>query len=244
MIMKNTNTVKAEFHVHTNFSNDSLLNKYLILLMCKIKQIGLLAITDHNEIEGAVRIGKFLNKYGIEVIVGEEIMTSSGEIIGLYLTDKIEPGLPVEETIKKIKDQNGIVYLPHPFDEKRYKTVLNSKMQEKYKEYFDFIEIHNGRNINLKFSNRQKELQQKMKINKIIGSDAHTFIELGRNYIEMELPTRENIIECVQKGVFHEKKCIKVSHFLTKIDRIIKLIEKGDFNGVCRIIIKRCKRKK
>lgn len=242
--MRKKNVVKAEFHVHTNFSNDSMLNKYLILLMCKIRQIGLLAITDHNEIEGALQVKSFLNKYNIEVIVGEEIMTSCGEIIGLYLTDKIEPGLSVEETIKKIKAQNGIVYLPHPYDEKRYKTVLNHKMQEEYKEYFDFMEIHNGRNINMQFSDKQKELQEKMKVNEIIGSDAHTFIELGRNYIEMELPTRENIIECVGKGVFHKKECIRVVHLLTKIDRIIKLIGRGDFNGIYRIIVRKCKRKK
>ena len=96
--------IKAEFHIHTRYSKDSILNKYFILIMCKIKGIKLLAITDHNEIKGALKYSKFLKKHNIDVIIGEEIMTNCGEIIGLFLTKRIEPNLSVEETINLIKE--------------------------------------------------------------------------------------------------------------------------------------------
>lgn len=235
--------IRAEFHTHTRFSKDSILNKFFILFMLKLKKIKLIAITDHNEVKGAIKYQKFLKKFNIDVIVGEEVMTDSGEIIGLFLNKKIEPFQSPELTVKQIKEQNGIVYLPHPYDEKRYKTVLKEEKQIKLKDEIDFIEIHNGRNISEKYSDNQKEIQQKLKITSIIGSDAHTFIELGRNYIEIEYTNiddfKNNMKDIVEKSVFHKKKCIKLAHTITKFARIIKMIEKGEFNELYRTIFKR-----
>ena len=235
--------IRAEFHVHTRYSNDSILNKFLILLMCKLRKIKLLAITDHNQIKGAVKYKKFLEKFNIEVIVGEEIMTECGEIIGLYLNKKIDANLSVKETISKIKQQDGLIYLPHPYDEKRHKTVLKTEMQQRYKDYFSFIEIHNGRNISEKFDDKQREIQQNLNITPIIGSDSHTFFEIGRNYIEMEYDGKENLIKNIENATFHKAKSLKLAHLVTKIARIIKMIEKGDFNGIYRTIIRKSKRK-
>lgn len=235
--------IRAEFHTHTRFSKDSILNKFFILLMLKLKKIKLIAITDHNEVKGAIKYQKFLKKFNIDVIVGEEVMTDSGEIIGLFLNKTIEPLQSPEQTVKQIKEQNGIVYLPHPYDEKRYKTVLKEEKQIKLKDKIDFIEIHNGRNISEKYSDKQKDIQQKLMITPIIGSDAHTFIELGRNYIEIEYTNIEdfknNMKYIVEKSVFHKKKCIKLAHTITKFARIIKMIEKGEFNELYRTIFKR-----
>ena len=111
---------KSEFHVHTRYSKDSILSYWLLLLILKIKKINTVAITDHNEVAGALKYKDKFKKHGIELIVGEEIFTNKGEIIGLGLTTKIEPDLSPKETIKQIKEQNGIVYVPHPYDEKRY----------------------------------------------------------------------------------------------------------------------------
>lgn len=238
--------IRAEFHTHTRFSKDSILNKFFILFMLKLKKIKLIAITDHNEVKGAIKYQKFLKKFNIDVIVGEEVMTDSGEIIGLFLNKKIEPFQSPELTVKQIKEQNGIVYLPHPYDEKRYKTVLKEEKQIKLKDEFDFIEVHNGRNISEKYSDKQKDIQQKLKITPIIGSDAHTFIELGRNYIEIEYTNIEdfknNMKDIVEKSEFHKKKCIKLAHTITKFARIIKMIEKGEFNELYRTIFKRCRK--
>lgn len=236
---------KTEFHVHTRYSKDSILSYWLLLLVLKIKKINTVAITDHNEVAGALKFKDKFKKHGIELIVGEEIFTNKGEIIGLGLTSKIEPDLSPKETIKQIRRQNGIVYIPHPYDEKRYKTVLIEEEIKKNKNEIDFIEVHNGRNISSKFDEKQNEIAEKYKLTKIIGSDAHTFFELGRNYILTENKiTIDNLMNEYKNVKFNEKKCINFAHQWTKVARVITLIGKGDFHGIVGIVKKKLKRKK
>lgn len=233
---------KTEFHVHTIFSKDSLLSYWFLLIMLKIKKINTIVITDHNEICGAIKYKQKMKKYGIEVIVGEEIFTNKGEIIGIGLNKKIESGLTPKETIRLIKEQNGLVCVPHPYDEKRFKTVLDIKEIYKNKKNIDFIEVHNGRNLKFEFSIKQEEIAEKYKIKKIIGSDSHTFFEVGRNYII----SNKKIVDIDDfKKIdlnFNKKNCIKFSHKCTKIVRIMKIILGGNINELFRIINKKCRR--
>lgn len=236
---------KTEFHVHTRYSKDSTLSYWLLLLVLKLKKINTVAITDHNEIAGALKFKDKFKKYGIEVIVGEEIFTNKGEIIGLGLTEKIEPDLSPKETIKQIRKQKGLVYVPHPYDEKRYKTVLVEEEIAKNIKEIDFIEVHNGRNVSSRFDEKQKEIAEKYNLTKIVGSDAHTFFELGRNYIITDkLITMDNLKAEYKNVKFKEKKCIKLAHQWTKMARIITLVGKGDFYGIIRIIKKKINRGK
>ena len=236
--------MRLEVHTHTKYSHDSLLNKWFYLIMLKIRKINAVAITDHNEIKGAIKFRNFLKKYNITVIVGEEIFTEKGEIIGLFLDSKIEPGLSVEETIIEIKKQGGIVYIPHPYDEKRYKTVLPESEISKYIESIDMIEIHNGRNSRKFFSEKQLLIANKYtNVHQVIGSDAHTFIELGRNYNIIEEFTNVEEFKRNLQNVTHVKKeCIQLAHQITKIVRIIKLLREGKFREIYRIINRRIKK--
>lgn len=236
--------IKIEFHIHTIASKDSIQSKFLMLLMCKIKKIDVLAITDHNEISYAQKNKKFFEKHNIKIIVGEEIFTRDGEIIGLFLTQKITPNLSVEDTVKLIKQQKGLVYIPHPYDEKRAKTVLKIEALEKIKNEIDFIEINNGRNIDEKFSIKQNEIAEKYKLRKIVGSDAHTFYELGRNYCLIKEFQKDTLIKNIEQGEFYCKKCIKFAHKNTKIVKIVKILIKGDFNEFNRIIKRKFKRRR
>ena len=235
--------MKVEFHVHTRYSKDSTLGLLFVLLMCKIKKIDCIAITDHNEIMGAKKYKEKLKRHNIDVIVGEEIFTSDGEIIGLFLNEKILPGLSPKETIKEIKRQGGIIYVPHPYDEKRKKSVLKEEYINKFAKYIDLIEVHNGRNLEKEYDIKQKEISEKINILPIIGSDAHIFWELGRNYVIIDSIERENIIEAIKRAKFKEARCIKISHKVTKYIKAIKMIFKGDINGLFRIINKKCRRK-
>ena len=135
---------KTEFHVHTRYSKDSCLNYLMLLLMLKIKKIDTIVITDHNEIKGALKYQKKLQKHHINVIVGEEIFTTKGEIIGLNLNKRIQEGLTPLQTIKEIKKQNGIVYIPHPYDEKRYKKVMRKRSTHRHLKEND---IHRLRDV-------------------------------------------------------------------------------------------------
>lgn len=236
---------RTEFHVHSRYSKDSILSYWLIILILKIKKINTVAITDHNEISGALKFKNKFKKYNIELIVGEEIFTSKGEIIGLGLTSKIDSGLSPEETIRQIRAQKGIVYIPHPYDEKRYKTVLIEDEIRKNKDEIDFIEVHNGRNINIKFDEKQNEIAEKYNLTKIIGSDAHTFFELGRNYVVTENKiTFDNLKDEYKNVTFNKRKCINFAHRWTKIARIITFVSKGDFYGIIRTIKRKFKREK
>lgn len=233
---------KAEFHMHTAYSHDSILTKYFLFLVCKIKKIKYIAITDHNEIKGAIKYKKFFEKHGINVIVGEEIFSKDGEIIGLFLEKKINPGLSIEDTVKEIKKQNGIVYVPHPYDEKRLETVITPDALKKIHKDVDLIECHNGRNIKEEFSVKQNEIAGKYKITKIVGSDAHTIYEVGRNYCLVNEINRDNLIEEIKNAEFHKSKCLKIAHKITKVARLIKIVKGGKWNELSRIINKKFKR--
>lgn len=235
---------KIEFHIHTIASKDSLQNKYFLLFMCKLRKIDCIAITDHNEIYYAQKNKCFFEKHGLDVIVGEEIFTKDGEIIGLFLSDKILPNLSAKETVNEIKKQGGLVYIPHPYDEKRAGTVLSNSSLEKIKKYVDFMEVHNGRNYSSFFSDKQDEITQKYGFIPIVGSDAHTFYEVGRNYCVVDSIDKETLKHSIKKASLIKNKCIKFAHVNTKFVKLIKMLMKGDFYGITRIVNKKIKRGK
>jgi len=232
--------IRAEFHVHTKFSPDSLLDKYFLLLMCKLRGIRCLAITDHNEIAGAKAYKKFLRNYQIDVIIGEEIYSQEGEIIGLFLTEWIPPGLTASQTIAAIKRQNAVVYIPHPYDEKRWRTVLKEQVLRKNALVVDLIESHNGRNVEAAFSARQQEIASSVGKTAIVGSDAHTFLEIGRNYIYVKpFATGQELLRNMQEAVLVKRPCLRGVHLLTKAVKLYKLLRKGDLHGIYRVVIRK-----
>lgn len=238
--------IRLEMHTHTKYSHDSNLNKWFYLMMLKIRKINTIAITDHNEIAGALEFRDFLKKYNINVIVGEEVFTNKGEIIGLFLKTKIEPGKSTRETMIEIKEQGGIVYIPHPYDEKRYKTVIPEEEIKNNIDLIDIIEVHNGRNIRPYFSERQLLIGNRYpNTYKLIGSDAHTFIELGRNYnIVEKFYNKEEFIKNIRDVQHVKRECIQISHQITKYVRVMKLLRKGHINELYRIINKKFGRRK
>ncbi|GAC1390515.1 MAG: PHP domain-containing protein [Candidatus Saccharimonadales bacterium] len=187
---------KIDLHTHSVGSHDGgiKLDQYR-----KILQSGALdyiAVTDHNSIKNAVNIHK---KLGDQIVVGEEIMTTAGEIIGLYLTSRIEPGLSAIETVKQIKDQHGLVYIPHPFETRR--RGLHPATLEELIDYIDIIEVCNGRAF---LQNRSSQTVVWARLNHILGSassDAHGSKGLGRTYTQVsEVPTRDTLLHLIKSG--------------------------------------------
>lgn len=211
-------------------------------------KIDYVAVTEHNNLEGAIQFKEYCNQRGglLNVILGEEIMTTEGEIIGLYLTHEIKPFMTPEETVNEIKKQGGIVYVPHPYDLKRYTTVLREDAIRRLSTQIDCIECHNGRNISREYDFRQNEIADKYKIKKVIGSDAHTIFEVGRNYMtsSFSLDTAQDFLVALDTFKFFPSECRVWCHQLTRIDRGIKLIQNGDINGLCHVIIKKFKGRK
>lgn len=225
---------RFEVHTHTAYSQVSLLNKWMYLFMLKRRGIDVVAITDHNEIDGALHYRKFLAKYNISVVIGEKITTEKGEIIGLFLKEKIEPGLPVRDTMLQIRKQGGLVYIPHPYDEERYETVLSEIEISKNINLIDLIEIHNGRNSDSYFSEKQLLIAKKYpKVHRLVGSDAHTFIELGRNYnLIPQFQNAEQFMRNMPYVVHVKQPHIPQAYTMTKWVRILKKLKKGHFAEV------------
>ena len=237
---------KLETHVHTKYSYDSIMPFWLLYLKCRFLSINYIAITEHNNLVGANKFREYCRKRGnkINVIIGEEIMTTEGEIIGLFLKNEIAAGLPPDITIKRILEQEGIVYIPHPYDLKRWKTVLKEYVIEENKNDIHCIEIHNGRNISTEYDEEQGKIAERYQILPVIGSDAHTIFEIGRNYMisKTEPNNPQNFLIAIQEQNFVINKCLKYSHWLTKIDRVIKFIIRRDFHGLYRTINKKFRR--
>ena len=217
-----------------------------LYLKCIARKISVIAITEHNNIEGGMKLAEFCRNRGgkVSVIVGEEIFTSQGEIIGLFLKEGISPGLSPEETIRQIMQQGGVVYVPHPFDLKRKRTVLQESAISANRELIDCIEVHNGRNVSEDFSHRQLEIAQKYGLRQVVGSDAHTLIEAGRNYMLVKnVPhDRESFIHEVDEAEFVTAKCLTMSHKITVIVKLLKLAAGGRFDEIYRLIVRRIKK--
>jgi hypothetical protein len=136
-------------------------------------------LTDHNTIDGADR----LRALGHEVVVGEEVMTAEGELIGLFLTEVVPGGLPAREVVASIKAQGGLVYLEHPYDP--YRRHLSEAAVEEIADSIDVVEVWNGRSdeaINV----RAMQLCELLGAAPAGGSDAHQEAEIGRVFVEME----------------------------------------------------------
>ena len=149
----------------------------------RVKERGLdaIAITDHNKIDGAFALAK---RAPFPVIIGEEIHTSEGEIIGYFLSELIPRGLPPEETVKRIRAQGGLINIPHPFDSLR-KSVIKRDALMRVAADTDMLEVMNARVLR-KVENELAEAFAK-NIHKfpVSGSDAHMPYEIGTAYIEI-----------------------------------------------------------
>ncbi len=217
-------TVKVELHVHTKYSYDSCTLLHEIIEACKKKKIDVLAIADHNEIRGAFRLQKIAP---FQVIVGQEILTREGEIVGLFLKESISSGYSMDETIKRIKKQGGLSYLPHPFDMTTRKTSISSDFLGQIVEKVDIIEVYNGRTIFS--SDNKKALSLAKDKNKLmgVGSDAHTKYELGRNYLLMqEFETPGQFLDSLRKAKLVKRPVMSWVFLITKWQRFKKKHQK------------------
>lgn len=170
MVEEVSETMNFDFHIHSIYSHDSFLKPETIIKKVKNRCLTGIAITDHNTIKGALKVKKLADD-DFTVIVGSEIKTNKGDVIGLFLSENIKAREFVEVT-DEIRDQDGIVILPHPFKNKfLYPKELLTKI--------DLIEGLNAR-ISKELNYKAQLLSKKYEIPFIAGSDAHTSFEIGQ----------------------------------------------------------------
>jgi predicted metal-dependent phosphoesterase TrpH len=190
-------TMRIDLHCHSEASWDCITPLALLPGRCYERGITVQAVTDHNEIWGAQKLKAMVENgdselidvqtnggaYPLIIIVGEEISTSEGELIGLFLSQKIEPGLSPEETIQRIKDQGGLVLLPHGFDPlKRWR--LRPAARERIAASIDIVETFNTRVSRPRWNDQAADWAAERGLLMSAGSDAHTLADVGSAWVE------------------------------------------------------------
>lgn len=176
--------IDVDLHMHTDHSHDCATPVEVLLETARVQGLGAIAITDHNEISGALAAAEIAGDYGVKVIVGEEVKTANqGEVIGLFLTEKIPKGVSLQEAIAEIKRQGGVVYVPHPFD--RMHSVPDYEHLLDVLDDIDAIEIFNPRVAFSAFNEEAVRFAAKYRIVAGAGSDSHVAQGLGSVRINM-----------------------------------------------------------
>ncbi len=196
-------TLRLDLHTHTLYSHDSILKLDDFIEACVRRGINCVAVTDHNEIDGAKRLQKMAP---FKVIVGEEIRTRDGEISGLFLKERIPPNLSAHETIRRIRQQKGMVYIPHPFASGVFmrlrKPVLDTVIDQ-----VDLIEGWNSRGLLRSDDVKAQNYARRHGKPYAAGSDAHSRFEIGSAYVEMkDFKTRKEMLRNIEQGILVGRK--------------------------------------
>jgi len=174
----------VDLHCHTSASFDSLASPEGVVKAAATRGLTHLAITDHDRIEGALR-ARDAAPQGLVVIVGEEINTADGDLIAVFLERAVAPGMSARETIDAIREQAGLVGIPHPFDRFRG-SMLKDPRLEAMAPLVDWVEAHNARVVGGSGNEQAAKFALEMGLPGIAVSDAHSVIEVGVAYTALE----------------------------------------------------------
>ena len=173
--------LRLDLHVHTRFSKDSHAPISSVVERCRRSGLGLVAITDHNNIRGALEVRDIAP---FPVIIGEEIKSAAGDIIGLFLEEEVPSGLPPLDTAQRIKDQGGLVVVPHPFCRLR-PSALGPHALKEILTLVDLIEGYNSHTILPGDNARGVAFAEDHSLPMVASSDAHSALELGSTFTEV-----------------------------------------------------------
>lgn len=183
---------KLDLHAHTGHSKDSLLPAARLLSEAAGRGMAALAVTDHDSLGGALQAAELARRrpeefQGITIIPGSEVMTTEGEIIGLFLSEEIPRGLTPEETIRRMRAQGALVIVPHPFDRIRGSRLRETALR-RVVHLVDAIEGLNARTTLAADNRKAQRFAAEHGRVLTAGSDAHVPGEAGRAYVEIDAP--------------------------------------------------------
>lgn len=210
--------MRIDFHVHTEYSKDGCIKLDDIEKILKEnKIIDAIAITDHNEIEAGLKLKK---DFKDKIIIGEEIDTGEGEIIGYWLKENIPPLQGIVKTLDDIKNQDGFICIPHPFDQMRSKRIDMVKL-EQFINKVNIIEVFNSRNLFNNANENARQFAAKHGLIATAGSDAHYKGEIGNAWVDCKalnsVDDSAKVCQAIREGVIKGKRCNISCHIKTKI---------------------------
>jgi predicted metal-dependent phosphoesterase TrpH len=174
--------VRVDLHTHTMWSGDSTTTPEEFAASVTASGLDVVCVTDHNAIAGALELRERLDA---RVVVGEELRTAAGEIIGLFLTERIPMGVGHLEAARAIRDQGGVVYVPHPFDPMRRNLSESALRELAEADLIDAVEVLNAKTSLASLNRRAAAFAAEYGIVAGAGSDGHVPDALGAAYVEM-----------------------------------------------------------
>jgi predicted metal-dependent phosphoesterase TrpH len=214
---------KVDLHTHSYGSPDGGLRLRDYHYFLSNGLLDYAAITDHDQIDTALKIQRELGPFAERIIVGEEVTTTEGELIGLFLAQRIESGLSPLEAARAIHRQGGIVYVPHPFETVR--NGLSETALDVIAKQVDIVEIRNGRAV---FQNRGERAEQWASAHKLSGaasSDAHGRFGWGYTYSVIKAaPMPTNVVDELA-GAVYSRRTVGWGVAYPKLNRLKKRLK-------------------
>ena len=180
-------TAFVDFHIHTRFSRDSILGEERFIRSALDRGLTHVAVTNHNNVEGAIAVRDKVRELGLDdrltVILGEEVSTSDGEVVGIFLTTTIPRGLSAEETADAIHEQGGLVSIPHPFDPFRGSHIREAPLVALAEAgKIDMVEVFNSRVTLQRHNQEAADFAHRYGIPGIAASDSHSRFEIAMSF--------------------------------------------------------------
>jgi predicted metal-dependent phosphoesterase TrpH len=211
------NILKVEFHCHTIFSKDSLTQPKALVDAARRKGINRLIVTDHNSIGGALEAKQIAPEL---VIVGEEIMTTCGELLTAFVAEEIPAGLEPGEAIRRLREQGAFISVSHPFDAMRGWELVDLLT---IIPLVDAIETFNSRCMDNRYNLAAQEFAHQHNLAGTVGSDAHSTMELGRATLTVEEFTdADGLRRVVRSGVENIRLSSPLIHLTSRYASIMK----------------------
>ena len=212
--------LKADFHIHTKYSLDCHTELEDIIERCRTLGINCINVCDHNAVEGALKLKEIAP---FKVIVAEEILTHNGEVMGMFLKKHIASGIPIEKAIDAIKEQGGLVAIPHPFDPMRG-LRLKAEEFDKLAPRIDIIEVFNARCPFGKADIKARNYAKQHNLPGTAGSDAHTIGEIGNVLVTLpDFNSPQEFLVALKEAGIQGKRSSPFVHFHSTIAKIRKI---------------------
>jgi predicted metal-dependent phosphoesterase TrpH len=211
--------MKVDFHIHTCYSKDSLTSLKAVVETCRKRGLDKVAITDHNTIAGALALREMAPDL---IIVGEEIKTNVGEIIAYFLEEEVPKGLRLQEAIARVREQGGVVGVPHPLDRLRREAMGLTHLLTIVGQV-DLLEVFNARTVFASDNCRARDVARERGLLATAGSDAHIAWEIGHAYVEMPaFNDKEEFLHSLAQGQIVGQLTIPLIHLASTWAKLIK----------------------
>ncbi len=222
-----TGGIKLDLHTHSTASPDGGIKPADYGRMLDRGTLHYIAVTDHGTTATALSLQA---EFGDRIIVGQEIMTTAGEIIGLYLQATIPAKLTPQQTVMAIRQQGGLVYIPHPFETTRH--GLQTEDLALIADDVDIIEAHNGRAVFQDKSQQAHQWAAEHTCAIAASSDSHSLAGWGRTYtVVAAVPDRDNLVELLRQATYTTGFPGVRAVMAPKLNRLQTIVRRGRYYG-------------